>query len=430
MDIKHTPLALLMTVTLSTGCYANDNNPYCRNGGSSTSYTCDESAQRPDKAPVSARALASTDEAWMRSKLAEIKTWLQQEKGETFSTETNQVPSASLQVRQPAASDPELMRIESLSRAGKHRGAMSAVNSYMAAHPDSLEGLLTKSLVLNNMGQLKEAEALLQNTIIQHPSSPEAYNNLAVLYAGQNNYGKAIETLLEAFRTNPTYAQIHQNLRELYAAVASQAYTRALDLNTQETNAPKLVMLRRTTEQAPKVDYQVAALASTTQQSTPPTPSTPPVAAAVVEASPSVEQAAPAIKPAAPTAAVSATAPPVATTLTEKQLVDEAVTLVESWAAAWQRQDVAGYVNAYTATYHTDGLSHHSWKAQRQQRLSKPTFIQVRLESLRTRILSASTAQVEFTQHYRSNTYQDVTHKRLELTRVGQQWKIADERSL
>ena len=472
MDIKRTPLALFLAATITTGCNAesngNNNSEYCRNGGSATDYTCDENAQKPDKELIDARALASTDEAWMQSKLAEIKAWLQQEQSEGTSAPSTTVkssPPSGLAVRNPAATDPELMRIEAMSNQGNHRGAMSAVNSYMASRPDALEGLLTKSLVLSNMGQDKEAEALLKNTIARYPASPEAYNNLAVLYAGQNDYGRAIETLLQAFSTNPTYAQVHQNLRELYATVASQAYTRALDLNEQNANAPKLVMLRRTSDNnLPQINYQPAALDTTSstlvladsnkvKESAPKTVasaitmvSKPTPAPAVIE--PEVVQSQPIViasksepedketpqvvatpqPPAVPKVPVQKEPAP---TVPEHILVKEAVKHVDSWASAWSSQNTEGYLNAYSNDFRpSNGLSHSTWAKQRKQRLTKPTFIEVKIEDLRTRIINKTTANVSFKQIYKSNTYSDVTNKQLTLTRINNQWRITEERSL
>lgn len=463
MDIRRTPLALFIAAVIASHAGAADQSEFCRNGGSATGYTCDEDKQIPDRAPIDARALASTDEAWMQNKLAEIKAWLHQEKtGEGASTEAPAQPRTEQQVavRNPAATNPELMRIENMSRNGDHRGAMSAINSYIASNPDSLEAKLTKSLILNNMGESAEAEALLKTAIARYPSSPELYNNLAVLYAARGDHGQAIETLLKAFSTHPTYAQVHQNLRELYAAVASQAYNRALNLNESET-APKLVMLRRTTEgSAAPLQHQPASINTTLAAAAPQpvskpapvesTPSVPvsrpavseqPVAAAVKK--PAVLESKPVViaeskgidVPSAETVADKPTAKPAAkpaaSGLPDTQLVKEAIAHVNQWANAWAAQDVDGYINAYAAGYQPSAnMSHNAWRDQRHDRLTKPTFIKVTLSDVQTRLTDKTTAQVTFNQRYQSNTYQDSTTKQLTLERMGNAWRITDERSL
>lgn len=490
MDIKRTPLALILAATMASTSYANeDASEYCRNGGSATGYTCDKERQVPDPEALNARALASTDEAWMESKLAEIKAWLRQEKSSNQDTQqpAQRAQQPAIAVRNPAATDPELMRIEAMSRKGDHRAAMSAVNSYMANNPASLEAKLTKSLILNNMGKFGEAEALLKNAIAQNPSSPELYNNLAVLYSEKGDYGKAIETLLQAFSTHPTYAQVHQNLRELYATVASQTYSRALDLD-ESGSKPDLVMLRRTAvNDSPSLAYQAASVQSgvevtnleqskqptdraiqeavtqskATEPSSEPvvvevskpiipaqTASLQPIETPVVESEP-VQTKAPAQEAAVKTPKASVIVEKVSVTeektpvklvtpepktdpiVSESTLVRTAVAHVNQWAQAWSAQDVDGYIDSYKNGFKpSNGLSNKAWKKQRNQRLTKPTYITVELSDISTRIVGDNTAKVAFTQRYKSNTYQDKTRKLLTLERVDGRWKIADERSI
>ncbi len=475
MDIKRTPLALLLATAISTASHASDNDQdissFCRNGGQSADYTCDTDKQRPDREVIDAKALPSTDEAWMQGKLAEIKAWLQQEKEAPSATNVKPQTAISksttnvqqVAVRNPAATTPELMRIESMSKDGNHRGAMTAINSYMANNPNSLEGLLTKSLVLNNMGQTKEAEALLKNTISRYPTSPEAYNNLAVLYSEQGDYGKAIETLLKAFSTHPTYAQVHQNLRELYSTVASQAYSRALNMDEKQ-NAPQLVMLRRTSDSsAPAVNYQPAAITSSaTVASLTPKPEPKYVAPEPVAQPEPTKEVATYIPQSSQEAVQEITSKPVVVSSSNKiesvsnnVVVVEASTTadmtnrnesstptvsssstgaftaaVQTWADAWSNQDVDGYINSYVPNYSPDGLSNSAWQAQRNQRLTKPTYIKVTLANLSATQLNANTAIVTFNQRYESNTYQDMTNKEITLVRIQNSWKISSERSL
>ncbi|WP_028470320.1 tetratricopeptide repeat protein [Neptunomonas japonica] len=453
MDIKLTPIALFIAATMTTtGCSADSQDAstseYCRNGGFSTDYTCDQDKQIPDRKMIDVKALPSTDEAWMEGKLAEIKAWLQQEQEPTgtaknISNPPSAVTPQGIAVRNPSATDPELMRIEAMSRENNHRAAMSAVNSFLATHPDSLEGKLTKSLVLNNMGQFKEAEALLKNTIARYPSSPEVYNNLAVLYAGQGDNGRAIETLLKAFSTHPTYAQVHQNLRELYATVASQAYNRALDLN-EKNSAPQLVMLRRTSgNNTPALNYQSSTIvsndtlaaikavpANTVAQPAPKKPvvATPPITKPVAK-KPVVAKAMTEVPNIKAPVIVEASTP--VKPINTKQLVQEAVSHVNSWASAWSKQNVSGYLNAYTTGFRPlNGLSNNAWQTQRNQRLTKPTFIKVKLNNIRTSLINADTAKVTFKQTYQSNTFKDTSKKQILLTRVNNAWRIKEERSL
>ena len=78
-----------------------------------------------------------------------------------------------------------------------------------------------------------------------YPELPEPYNNLAVLYASQGQYDKARAALEMAIRTNPSYATAHENLGDVYAKLASQAYSKALQLDSNNTGVqPKLALIR------------------------------------------------------------------------------------------------------------------------------------------------------------------------------------------
>ncbi|HEY9025308.1 MAG TPA: tetratricopeptide repeat protein, partial [Burkholderiaceae bacterium] len=68
-----------------------------------------------------------------------------------------------------------------------------------------------------------------------YPDLPEPYNNLAALYAANGDYGRARVTLEQAVRANPGYAIAHENLGDVYAALASQSYAKARQLDP--TNA-------------------------------------------------------------------------------------------------------------------------------------------------------------------------------------------------
>ena len=67
------------------------------------------------------------------------------------------------------------------------------------------------------------------------PSCPSRYNNLAVLYAAQSEFDKARAALEMAIRTNPSYATAHENLGDVYAMLAAQPYSRALQLDPGNT---------------------------------------------------------------------------------------------------------------------------------------------------------------------------------------------------
>ncbi|MBT8114306.1 MAG: hypothetical protein KJP04_02940 [Arenicella sp.] len=104
----------------------------------------------------------------------------------------------------------------------------------------------------------------------------------------------------------------------------------------------------------------------------------------------------------------------------------QAVELINSWAAAWSRQAVSDYVDHYASDYvPTNGkLTHQQWLDQRRVRLTNKTFIQVSVSNFDVRTTDAG-FDVTFSQHYKSNTMDDVIRKRLSFAANGDDWSSA-----
>ena len=101
---------------------------------------------------------------------------------------------------------------------------------------------------------------------------------------------------------------------------------------------------------------------------------------------------------------------------------------IRDWAAAWSRQRIGDYLSFYSSDFRpTDGSTRQEWARSRNHRLSAPAFIEVELESLKVRMVDGDQAWVEFVQTYRSNSYEDVVTKMLELGREKDVWKIVAE---
>ncbi|MGB1237650.1 MAG: tetratricopeptide repeat protein [Pseudomonadales bacterium] len=485
MDIKRTKLAALIAATLATGCSASKLDAptpaqeFCQNGGKNSQYSCAE--QAPALALNGASVENPNTEAWMNSKLSDIKSWLKTIKENPEAANSPGNPSAAMTVRNPAATNPGLVRIERMTQQGDHRGALASVNSFLADNPENLEAELTKGLVLINMGRPQEAEALLRNSISRHPTSPELYNNLAVIYSNRGDYGKAIETLLLAFSTHPSYAQVNENLREVYASVASLAYNRALDLDASSKITPQLVVLRRTASPtlpvvaSTSLSASVAAVAAPPASNPKPAPakavvaSAPPAAAKPKPAAPAkAEQPAkpvsggtsialalpkledpapakpvkevklkPATKPAKSTASVvrldkKPTPKPKPTAVkTADSATTAAVKAVKRWSWTWSSQNVNAYLGSYIEGYTPKaGVSHKQWRETRTSRLTRPSFIKIKLAKISTKKISSSQVDVTFHQSYSADTYKDQTNKRLTLKKVGSRWLISKERNI
>lgn len=139
-----------------------------------------------------------------------------------------------------------------LLRIQKTADAITRADKYLATAPRDPQMRFLKAVALSESGKPAEAIALFTQLTQEYPELPEPYNNLAVLYASQNQLDKARIALEMAVRNNPSYATAHENLGDIYVRLANQAYTKALQLDPNGATAkPKLALLRELTQPTP-----------------------------------------------------------------------------------------------------------------------------------------------------------------------------------
>lgn len=159
----------------------------------------------------------------------------------------------------PARAD-EVGDVNKLLRAGQHAQALARADAFLARQPRDAQMRFLKGVILAEQNKSAEAIAIFGKLTEDYPALPEPYNNLAVLYAASGQYEKARNTLDAAIRTNPSYATAYENLGDVYAKLASQAYSKALQIDTRSAVAPKLAMIR---DLFPKERNQIAVAAAT-----------------------------------------------------------------------------------------------------------------------------------------------------------------------
>ena len=129
---------------------------------------------------------------------------------------------------------------------GQPAQALEQLEPRIAANPRDPQLRFLRGVALTDAGRQAEAIETFVKLTEEYPELPEPYNNLAVLYAAQNQLEKARTALEMAIRTRPDYATAHENLGDIYAKLATQSYARAqqLDATTGASVAPKLKLLR------------------------------------------------------------------------------------------------------------------------------------------------------------------------------------------
>ena len=289
----------------------------------------------------------------------------------------------------------ELKEISQLADQGQTAVALDRVNTYIAANPKNAQGLFLKGVLLAEQGRRDEAIKIFTDVTEKFPNLPEPYNNLAVLYADQGQFDKARKALETAIKTHPSYATAHENLGDIYARMASEAYDKALQLDTGNTRAQgKLSLIKdlfgtgnKTTIAAKEPVKNVTANQVNTAQ--------------------------------ADAKKTNGSAPANAN--------DAITAAVNNWSQAWASKNLDKYFASYGAGFKpAKGQSRQAWEQQRRERIAKPSKISVELSNLKIES-NDSTAKVKFRQSYRADGKPIRTNKTLLMKRDGDNWYIEEE---
>lgn len=237
----------------------------------------------------------------------------------------------------------------------------------------------------------KGSHRLFKRLQERYPDEPILLNNLAVVATKMNQLDLATQLLELAITTNPNIAVSYANLRTLYAHRASQQYKETLALDSLDLTAPQLELIGLATpEKQPEPSPQEIVFADKT-----------------IEGSLVEEQL-----PDSPT----------------PDQKEEIVVAIQQWATAWSRQDLQAYFDSYVKTYQPRGGTHEQWRQQREQRISSPEYIEVRISNLAVETKDSHNVIATLNQHYKSNLLTSTVIKTLGLHKTAEGWKIKAER--
>lgn len=316
--------------------------------------------------------------------------------------------------------------ITQLLKTGKAAEALVKADQRLAATPRDPQLRFLRGVAQADSGKQGEAITTFTKLTEEYPELPEPYNNLAVLYANQNQLDKARTALEMAIRTNPSYATAHENLGDIYAKLASQAYNKALQLDATSANTvkPKLALIRElfSADAASKSGRPAAAAPApaavvATQR---PAPAAAPAAPAPAAATAPAPAAAPAA--AAPTPAPAPI--PAAASDTSTQAVTAAV---QAWASAWAAKDMKGYLGAYDKSFNPPGNQNRAaWEKERESRIVGKSKISVKLSDIAVSV-QGDKATARFRQAYSADALNVTSRKTLDLVNSNGRWTIVRE---
>lgn len=293
----------------------------------------------------------------------------------------------------------EAAEVNRLLRAGQYSEALNKADQALAAKPKDPQLRFLKGVIQTESGKTSDAMVTFTKLTEDFPELPEPYNNLAVLYANLSQFDKARAALEMAIRTNPSYATAHENLGDVYAKLASQAYSKALQLDAGNTAVPPKLNLIRNLFNGPAGGSRPASAV---------------LAPAAAKASASAAPASQATP--APVAAPASSA-----------AQGEVQNAVDAWAKAWSSKDVNGYLGAYGPEFvPPNGQNRKAWEAERRSRIEPRKSISVTVSDLKVEV-NGDKATAQFRQAYNSDSLNITSRKRLDLAKSGNRWLIVRE---
>ena len=319
------------------------------------------------------------------------------------------------------AQSDELQEAGQLVKQGQFDRALERVDTYLKTRPKDARGRFLKGLILAEQNKSNDAIKVFTELTLDFPELPEPYNNLAVLYASQGQYEKARTALESSIRTHPSYATAHENLGDIYAKLASQAYDKALQLDSSNTGAKtKLAMIGELIGGGTRTARAPARPEPVTMADAPPAK---PADASKAGGVGGVPNSGAEPKAAEPGSAEFKAAGG------QGAATDGPIKTVHAWANAWARQDVAGYLAHYAKDFKTPkGEARGDWEKARKQRISAPKKIEVGIELPKVSVGGDNAANVSFRQIYRSDVIKTSGTKTLVMVKSNGKWLIREER--
>ena len=101
---------------------------------------------------------------------------------------------------------------------------------------------------------------------------------------------------------------------------------------------------------------------------------------------------------------------------------------LDRWQIAWQELDTVGYISSYSPDYVGKQYdSHESWSNSRQQRLNSQKWIKLKLSGIVIFARNDGKYAANFTQHYKSDSFTEISRKQLLFAKYPKGWLIVSE---
>ncbi len=301
--------------------------------------------------------------------------------------------------------------------------ALKQVDQKLISKAKNRELLLLKAQIQLKLNSSNQAIKSYQLLIKLYPLFPEAYNNLAGIYAKQGKLQLAKQTLIKGINTNKSYALIHNNIKNINFELARESYVKALQLGVKKHNVELgFATLNNKINPVKKVARNNPIKVATRIK--------PKIEKKLVVNNVSARRLGPKRTVQRKIVSQKNKKKIVVKTWSEPvfSVKDEVITALRGWAAAWSAQDVDLYLSFYDKQFLPEnGAARRVWASQRQSRLLKSRWIEVKLSDFIFEQRAKDQAEVEVTQMYRSNSFRDRSKKKFLLKRTDEGWQILNE---
>lgn len=265
--------------------------------------------------------------------------------------------------------------------------ALQKIKSELRITPNDARLLFYKGLILTKINKKKEAILTFTNLINQHPSLPEPYNNLAVLYAGFGKLELAKETLEKAILTNKSYSTAHINLGDIYTQMATNAYNKALEIDNKNKIAHnKLKLITELFNYQPSTEEKKITISKLeNHQQTNKIPNN------------------------------------------KIEVLKEIKETMKIWESAWENRDLEVYLNTYSINFkYPNNMLKKQWEQYRADRILNKKEIIITISKINYKI-NKNVVTASFIQNYKSNNYNNSSQKTLVFQYESNHWVILEE---
>jgi Flp pilus assembly protein TadD len=128
----------------------------------------------------------------------------------------------------------DLETVRGMAAEGDREAALEQLRRLEETDPDNVQARFLKGMLELDQGDTEAARETFADIARLFPRLPEAFNNLAAIYAMDGEYERARQTLLSAVANSPDYAVARSNLADLYVRLAVDAYRKAVELDPDD----------------------------------------------------------------------------------------------------------------------------------------------------------------------------------------------------